>query len=106
MAIAFETDPTTTVAPAAEPAAGTAMLGLACRACGRPDDLRLGYVCSACLGPLEARYDLALVARTLDAATIASRRPGIWRYRDLLPVAPPARSLAVGSTPLVPAPRL
>jgi threonine synthase len=89
-----------------EPTPGALMLGLACRACGRPDDSRLGYVCSACLGPLEARYDLESVRGRIDRAAIAARRPGLWRYRELLPVDAPARSLAVGSTPLIPAPRL
>ena len=40
-------------------------------------------------------------------AAIAGRRPGIWRYLELLPVeAPPERGLKVGSTPLVRADRL
>ena len=37
---------------------------------------------------------------------LAARPAGIWRYRELLPVAPPSRSLAVGGTPLVEASRL
>ncbi len=83
------------------------LLGLACRNCGRAENAPLAYVCPACFGPLDARYDLALVARELGAATIEGRAPGIWRYLDLLPVAaPPARGLPVGSTPLVAADRL
>ena len=80
--------------------------GLACRNCGRPDDTPLGYVCAACFGPLEARYDLAAVGASVTPADLAARPAGIWRYRELLPVAPPARSLAVGGTPLLEASRL
>src|SRR5207247_1000705 len=48
-----------------------------------------------------------LSAVVIDRSTIAARPPGIWRYLELLPVeAPPARSLAVGSTPLFVAERL
>ena len=37
-----------------------------------------------------------------DAASVAARPAGIWRYLELLPVdAPPARGLAVGGTALV-----
>jgi threonine synthase len=80
---------------------------LACRACGRPESAPLAYVCPACLGPLEARYDLDALAGRLDREVIARRPPGIWRYAELLPVErPPERGLAVGSTPLVRAGRL
>jgi threonine synthase len=83
------------------------LLGLACRSCGRAEDAPLAYVCPACFGPLDARYDLADVAARVDRDTIARRAPGIWRYLELLPVGrPPERGLAVGSTPLVAADRL
>jgi len=79
--------------------------GLICRNCRRPEQLGPAYVCPACFGPLEVDYDLSGVV--IDRATIAARPPGIWRYLELLPVeAPPARSLAVGSTPLFVAERL
>jgi threonine synthase len=83
------------------------LLGLACRSCNRPESGPLAFVCPACFGPLEARYDLDLVAGRFDREVIAGRPPGIWRYLELLPVAaPPARGLPVGSTPLLPAGRL
>ena len=79
--------------------------GLVCRNCRRPEALGPAYVCPACFGPLEIDYDLSAVV--VDRAAIAARPPGIWRYLELLPVeAPPARSLAVGSTPLFVAERL
>jgi len=65
----------------------------------------LAYVCEACFGPLEIDYDLEAIS--IDRSNIAARPPGIWRYLELLPVeAPPARGLAVGSTPLVAADRM
>jgi threonine synthase len=83
----------------------TRIRGLICRNCRQPAALGPAYVCPACFGPLEIDYDLASVV--IDRATIAARAPGIWRYLELLPVeAPPARSLAVGSTPLFVAERL
>jgi threonine synthase len=103
------TSPTTTpttprTAPSATPERIT---GLACRQCGRTEPLGLLYVCAACFGPLEVTYDLALAGATLTRAAIERRGPGIWRYLELLPVeAAPARSLPVGSTPLVAADRL
>lgn len=100
--MAIETPPP----PAAATGDHPTFAGLACRSCGRPDDTPLGYVCAGCFGPLEARYDLAAVRSAVTPADLATRPAGIWRYRELLPVAPPARSLAVGGTPLVEAARL
>ncbi|MGK2850633.1 MAG: threonine synthase [Candidatus Limnocylindrales bacterium] len=81
--------------------------GMACRNCGQTQVIGLSYVCPACFGPLEVTYDLAVAARTFTRAAIASRPAGIWRYLELLPVdAAPARSLPVGSTPLLAADRL
>jgi len=95
-------------ASAASPSTPTERItGMACRNCGHTQPIALAYVCPACFGPLEVTYDLAVVAATFSRAAIARRAPGIWRYLELLPVdAAPARSLAVGSTPLVPADRL
>ena len=80
------------------------ILGLRCRACGRPEPLGPSYVCAACFGPLEVAYDLDVVRATLSRAAIEARPSGIWRYLELLPVsAKPARGLTVGSSPLIPA---
>jgi threonine synthase len=80
---------------------------MACRNCGLAGSLAIAYVCPACFGPLEVTYDLSVAARTFTREAIAARAPGIWRYLELLPVdAVPARSLPVGSTPLLAADRL
>ncbi|MGZ9160594.1 MAG: threonine synthase [Candidatus Limnocylindrales bacterium] len=101
--------PTATPAPA-RPLPAThdrRITGMACRNCGRGQALAIAYVCPDCFGPLEVTYDLAAVATTFTRESIAGRAPGIWRYLELLPVdAVPARSLSVGSTPLLAADRL
>ena len=105
---------TTTIPPSRESIAvmaDRAMPGtlqeLRCRNCGRTEPIGPSYVCAACFGPLEVAYDYDAIRGRIDRATIAARAPGIWRYLELLPVtARPARSLAVGSTPLIPADRL
>ena len=87
--------------------AASRIRGLRCRNCGQEEPIGLSYVCARCFGPLEVAYDYDVVARTLTRDAVAGRRPGIWRYAELLPVdAPPARSLPVGSTPLLAADRL
>ena len=93
--------------PPPAPTSSRRIVGLRCRGCRRQEPIGLSYVCQACFGPLEVEYDYEVVAQTLTREAVASRRPGIWRYAELLPVdAPPARGLPVGSTPLLAADRL
>src|SRR3954447_2771382 len=83
------------------------IVGLRCRACGRPEELGPSFVCPACFGPLEVEYDHEVARASLTREAIAGRAPGIWRYLELLPVErPPERGLAVGSTALGRAGRL
>ncbi|MFP4635636.1 MAG: threonine synthase [Nitriliruptoraceae bacterium] len=84
--------------------------GLACRACGEPEELGATHVCSWCFGPLEVVYDQERIAARVSRASIASGPDSLWRYGDLLPVLgddPASRiDIAAGATPLRPAPRL
>jgi threonine synthase len=105
----------TIVVPApAAPAASNAFAGfvpgfdgLRCRHCGADAPTGPHFVCSRCFGPLGATYDYERVAAALTRETIAGRPTSIWRYAELLPVDRPGdRGLAVGCSPLVPAPRL
>ena len=79
---------------------------LRCRVCGAETPAAPIHVCEDCFGPLELVYD----AESLSGLTrerIAERPPTLWRYRELLPLeGDPRIGLAVGFTPLVPAPRL
>jgi threonine synthase len=93
--------------PQAPTAAAPRVIGLVCRNCRRPEPAGPSYVCPACLGPLEVAYDADVVRATASRATIEARPSGLWRYLEFLPLdAPPARGLAVGSTPLLQAERL
>ncbi|MBI3838382.1 MAG: threonine synthase [Planctomycetia bacterium] len=58
--------------------------------------------------PLWVRYDLELVKRAISKQLVASRPPGLWRYRELLPYsnANDVVSLGEGMTPLIHCPRL
>src|SRR5690606_34863991 len=94
---------------AAAPGAATRprITGLACKNCQRPEVLGPNFVCPACFGPLEVVYDYDVIAGRVSREPIAARPAGIWRYQELLPTSSaPARGLAVGSSPLVEAPRL
>jgi threonine synthase len=91
----------------AEEAPPSRIPGLRCRGCGALRPLEVAYVCDRCFGPLEIAYDLDAIAPTVSRDAIAARPAGLWRYLELLPVdAAPARSLQVGSSPLVAGERL
>jgi len=88
-------------------ARSTYLDGLRCRNCGHREPIGPSFVCPECFGPLEVVYDLEAIGAAIDRDMIAARAPGIWRYRELLPVdRVPERSLPVGSTPLVRGDRL
>src|SRR5579872_7242397 len=80
---------------------------LQCRECRTSVGNRPSAVCEECFSPLEVTYDYDDVRTCLTRTSIAQRAPGIWRYRELLPVPDGYDStLPVGFTPLVPAPNL
>jgi threonine synthase len=76
-----------------------------CKLCGAEHAGAAEAICDQCLGPLEPLYshDRELP----DRATIASRPPSLWRYKEWLPFeGEPILSLDTGFTPLIDAPRL
>jgi len=80
---------------------------LRCRNCETQFPLDPVGVCQRCFGPLDPIYDREEQRRTVSRESIAAGPPSLWRYAQLLPVAPPAEQrLAPGLTPLVAAPRL
>lgn len=82
-------------------------LSLSCRVCAAEHPLEAIGTCSSCFGPLDPVYDWDRLRATVTRERLASGPPSLWRYADLLPVAPPdVPRLAPGLTPLVPAPRL
>lgn len=80
--------------------------GLRCRDCGKQFQPQPLAACDECFAPLEVEYDLAAVAGAASPQVWAARPNNMWRYRELLPVAPAPDNLPAGGTPLVAAPRL
>ena len=58
--------------------------------------------------PLWVRYDLEAIGKAVSREQLRDREPGLWRYRELLPVRDDANivSLAETETPLIACPRL
>jgi threonine synthase len=82
---------------------------LECGACRhRLEPERAWQLCPTCGGPLLARYDLGAVAAAASRDDLERRPPGLWRYRELLPLREPERAVSLGepATPLLEAPRL
>jgi threonine synthase len=83
------------------------VLGLRCRECGREYAAAPIFTCEWCFGPLEVAYDYDAITASVSRAKIAAGPLTLWRYADLLPVAPDsAVDLGTGFTPLVRADRL
>lgn len=76
---------------------------LECPKCGKSfESEKLIQVC-ICGSPLLVRYDLKKVGQVLRKEDLTSRKPDLWRYRELLPVKDPANivNLGEGMTPLL-----
>jgi threonine synthase len=82
---------------------------LECTACSaRHEAGHLHNVCIECGKPLYTRYDLDRAGATLTREALRARRPDMWRYREVLPVASDTNIVTLGEgwTPLLPAKRL
>jgi threonine synthase len=64
------------------------------------------YVCEQCGGKIEVKYDYDSIA--LSRTKLENRRPGVWKYTELLPVQNPKRAVTLGEggTPLIKAEKL
>lgn len=81
--------------------------GLKCRECGHLYPIEPIHVCEYCFGPLEIDYHYDLIKQKLNRALIESRKPNMWRYKELLPLdGEPTVGRQVGYTPLRRADRL
>jgi threonine synthase len=80
---------------------------LECSAKGERYDIDRLQGLSAANKPLLARYDLVSLAREVPRDAIAARAPGLWRWRELLPVPDATHVVSLGEveTPLIPIPR-
>ncbi len=81
---------------------------LECSRTGEEYDAKGLHNLSKVGAPFLARYDLAAAARVLTKESLKGRRPDMWRYREVLPVAEESEivSLGEGFTPLLPVDRL
>jgi threonine synthase len=75
---------------------------LSCARCGRDHDPDVLYNRCECGGTLLAAYDTA----GLNLDSVRARPPGLWRYRELLPVRKDPLVLGELQTPLLFGPRL
>ncbi len=82
---------------------------ISCSACGKFYPVtQVNTYCPDCQAPLLSHYDLEAVRRCVDREEIRSRRRGMWRWHELLPVQQPENvvTLGEGDTPLLPLPNL
>ncbi|MGH2627772.1 MAG: threonine synthase, partial [Anaerolineales bacterium] len=80
-----------------------------CTVCGRSHEAgRVLTVCAGCGQMLAVRYDLARAAAAVTKDELRQRPPGMYRFRELLPLAGDEEpvTLGEGGTPLLPLPRL
>ncbi|MDM7913780.1 MAG: threonine synthase [Candidatus Eisenbacteria bacterium] len=88
---------------------GSALSHLECARCGRREEPdRLQTVCSACGGPLLARYDLAREDLPGMVWDLLTRPCDLWRFSELLPVRAARYRIGLGEgmTPILSVPRL
>lgn len=80
-----------------------------CTVCGQRHEAgRLLTVCGRCGQMLAVRYDLARVAVAVTKETLRPRPPGMYRFRELVPLGEGEEpvTLGEGGTPLLELPRL
>ncbi len=80
-----------------------------CTVCGHHHDAkRVLSVCERCGQMLAVRYDLERVKTSLTKDALRTRPPGMYRFRELTPLAADEApvTLGEGGTPLLPLPRL
>ena len=82
---------------------------LRCSECDRQHDAHAPQtVCASCGETLLPEYDIAAIAATITKDALAVRAPGLWRYREFLPLGDDAAisDLGEGATPMLPLRRL
>jgi len=81
---------------------------LECLECGTKYDVQYMLSCPKCGGLLSVIYSYDHIKEEIDTKVLASRVPGVWKYRELLPVSKDADivSLGEGGTFLHNCPRL
>ena len=60
--------------------------GLKCASCSQEYELKTVINLCSCGKPLLVLYDHGTASRTLTRSSLESRKPGMWKYREMLPV--------------------
>ena len=68
---------------------------LVCSACGHGYEVETNQ-CSRCGGILRVEYELEEIAEHIDRDSLETRRPGIWRYIEFLPVSKDSEIVSLG----------
>jgi threonine synthase len=82
---------------------------LECSHCGDILDAdQVQTYCKKCVTPLLPRYDLEEIRDQIDKTRFRSREPGLWRWREILPVRHTQNvvTLGEGDAPILASPRL
>lgn len=81
---------------------------LSCWGCGRQIPAEQLVNLCPCGKPLRVEYDLDRVREAVSRDEWTKRPPGLWRFREMLPLAESEQpvTLGEGATPLLPAPRI
>ncbi len=70
---------------------------LECSICGDTFDAdKVQTICNICDAPLLSRYDFDKARGEIDRDEFRSRRPGLWRWREMLPVRSPQNIVTLG----------
>ncbi|MBV4416039.1 threonine synthase [Clostridium tyrobutyricum] len=76
---------------------------LQCAKCGKIYSADLPINLCECGGPLLARYDLKTIRKKINKQTFKSRKKGLWRFKELLPISEESNivTLGEGDTPIL-----
>ena len=83
--------------------------GLVCDACNATYSHREPVLlCTRCGGVLDPVYELEALRASISLECILSRRPGVWRWREFLPVSDESCRIDIGAgaSPLIECPKL
>lgn len=95
--------------PSSGPMTHSYLSHLECSGCGKQyDHNEIHTFCPLCQSPLLSIYRLEQARQSLDRDKISSRKKGMWRWHELLPVLQEENQifLGEGDTPLLTLPRL
>ena len=71
-----------------------------CGVCGQESSADIiRYRCDSCEGPLLVTYDYRSLANEVTRESLAAKRGGLWKYRQLLPVGPSTDPVSLGEEP-------